>query len=227
MKVNADFNRAVVLRPTDREWIHSPQAGVDRQMLDRIGDEVARATSIVRYLPGSDFKPHRHDLGEEFLVLDGVFADGHGRYPTGTYVRNPPGSAHRPDVPDGCTIFVKLRQFDPDDLTPITINVGASMAGAPVRAKGRQSLPLHDFRSETVTVEQLGPAEELQQDLPGGAELLILQGTLLHDGETLPAHSWIRLPAGGKLSVNGGRDGTRFWMKTGHLPPSEAVQGNL
>ena len=37
MRLNADFSQRVVLRPEDREWVPSPMAGVDRQMLDRIG----------------------------------------------------------------------------------------------------------------------------------------------------------------------------------------------
>jgi anti-sigma factor ChrR (cupin superfamily) len=40
-------------------------------MLDRIGDEVARATSVVRYAPKSRFSAHVHGGGEEFLLLDG------------------------------------------------------------------------------------------------------------------------------------------------------------
>jgi anti-sigma factor ChrR (cupin superfamily) len=43
-------------------------AGVERRMLDRVGEEVARATSIVRYAPESDFSAHRHGGGEEFLA---------------------------------------------------------------------------------------------------------------------------------------------------------------
>ena len=93
-------------------------------MLDRIGDEVARATSIVRYASGSSFSRHEHAKGEEFLVLDGVFSDNHGDYPAGFYVRNPPGSGHAPFSKDGCRILVKLRQFDPQDLTPVVIDAG-------------------------------------------------------------------------------------------------------
>jgi len=40
------------------DWTPSPILGVERRMLDRIGDEVARATSIVRYAPHSRFAPH-------------------------------------------------------------------------------------------------------------------------------------------------------------------------
>jgi anti-sigma factor ChrR (cupin superfamily) len=84
MRVNADFDQRVVSRPEDQHWIASPLAGVDRIMLDRVGGEVARATSIVRYAPGSHFSAHTHGGGEEFVVLDGVFSDEHGDYPAGS-----------------------------------------------------------------------------------------------------------------------------------------------
>ena len=93
MQLNADFSRRAVVHAGTLDWVASPIAGVHRRMLDRIGDEVARATSIVRYAPASHFSPHVHDGGEEFLVLDGVFQDEHGDYPTGSYVRNPPNIA--------------------------------------------------------------------------------------------------------------------------------------
>lgn len=75
MKVNADFRQRVAVRFDQTPWVPSPQPGVERKMLDRIGDEVARATTIVRFAPGSAFSPHVHDGGEEFIVLDGVFQD--------------------------------------------------------------------------------------------------------------------------------------------------------
>ena len=65
-------------------------------MLDRIGAEVARATSIVRYAPASRFPAHVHGGGEEFFVLEGVFQDEHGDFPAGSYIRNPPQSRHTP-----------------------------------------------------------------------------------------------------------------------------------
>src|SRR5262245_2098677 len=94
--LRADFSERVIVATRDEPWVPSPQEGVARRMLDRIGGEVARATSLVRYVPASTFPSHQHGGGEEFLVLEGVFSDEHGDYPTGTYVRNPPGSAHAP-----------------------------------------------------------------------------------------------------------------------------------
>ena len=70
MQINSDFSQRVVVRPEDYEFIDSPLAGVSRVMLDRAGDEVARATSIVRYKAGSGYSAHTHNGGEEILVLD-------------------------------------------------------------------------------------------------------------------------------------------------------------
>ena len=81
MELNADFSRRVAVHAARLAWVPSPMAGVERRMLDRIGDEVARATSIVRYAPGSHFSPHTHGGGEEFFVLEGIFQDEHGEFP--------------------------------------------------------------------------------------------------------------------------------------------------
>jgi anti-sigma factor ChrR (cupin superfamily) len=83
LKLNADFSKRAVVHAATLAWTASPVPGVERRMLDRIGDEVARATSIVRYAPRSCFPPHVHGGGEEFLVLEGVFQDEHGDFPAG------------------------------------------------------------------------------------------------------------------------------------------------
>ena len=122
-RINADFSERLVIPTGDLPWIPSPQAGIERRMLDRIGGEVARATSLVRYAAASSFPAHEHTLGEEFLVLDGVFSDEHGDYPAGTYVRNPPLSRHTPHTAPGCVIFVKLRQMPPSERARIVLDL--------------------------------------------------------------------------------------------------------
>ena len=111
-------------------------------MLDRIGEEVARATSVVRYAPESRFSPHTHGGGEEFLVLDGVFQDEHGDFPAGCYIRNPPGSSHTPRSLPGCTIFVKLWQFDPGDRTHVRIDTTKLPYLPDPRHAGMKLMPL-------------------------------------------------------------------------------------
>lgn len=120
MHLDADFGRRTVVHAGRLDWVASPIPGVHRRMLDRIGEEIARATSVVRYAPASHFSPHVHDGGEGFLVLGGVFQEEHGNYPAGSYIRNPPTSSHTPGSAVGCTIFVKLWQFDPADRTGAT-----------------------------------------------------------------------------------------------------------
>src|SRR5271166_6561405 len=71
MEINADFSKRVAVHAARLSWIPSPIKGVDRRTLDRVGDEVARATSIVRCAPRSHFSAHTHGGGEEFLVLEG------------------------------------------------------------------------------------------------------------------------------------------------------------
>ncbi len=101
MRLNADFTERVVIDTAGLDWADSPVPGIRRRMLDRDGGEVARATSIVEYAPGSRFTAHVHDGGEEILVLEGVFEDESGAYGPGTYLRNPPGSSHAPGSAGG------------------------------------------------------------------------------------------------------------------------------
>src|SRR5262249_9220364 len=137
MRINADFTKRASVHAATSDWVQSPMPGVERRMLDRVGDEVARATSIVRYAPGTAFSPHTHPGGEEFFVLDGIFQDERGDYPAGSYIRNPPASRHTPQSQAGCTIFVKLFQFDPADRSHVNIDTGLIDA---VAAAGRQGV---------------------------------------------------------------------------------------
>ena len=116
LRINNDFKARVVISTDNLEWTPSPMPNVFRKMLDRVGDEVARATTIVSYEPHSEFSSHLHSGGEEFYVLDGVFSDEHNDYPKGSYVRNPIGTKHTPKIgAEGATIFVKLHQFESKD----------------------------------------------------------------------------------------------------------------
>ena len=152
MNVNADFDVRVLVHGDEIDWVESPMPGVDRRMLDRIGDEVARATSIVRYAPGSSFSPHIHGGGEEFMVLDGVFQDEHGDFPAGSYIRNPPTSSHTPGSEPGCTIFVKLWQFEPDDRTPVKIDTNKMASVRDADRPGVSVMPLFQDEYETVKI---------------------------------------------------------------------------
>ncbi|MBT8410768.1 MAG: cupin domain-containing protein [Octadecabacter sp.] len=215
MELNADFTKPVLIKTEDAPWVASPIPGVDRRMLDRIGDEVARATSIVRYAPGSHFSAHTHTGGEEFIVLDGVFQDEHGDYPAGTYVRNPPTTQHTPRSEHGCTILVKLWQFDLADRTQFSMNMddAAESVGA-----GIHMAQLHKDARETVRYIRANAGASIALDNAGGTELFVLDGSATHGDSELPKGAWLRLPDGQLLSIIAGPKGASVWVKTGHLP---------
>lgn len=215
MELNADFKKRVVVHSEQLEWIASPMPGVDRRMLDRIGGEVARATTIVRYAPGSKFSEHTHTGGEEFIVLDGVFQDEHGDFPEGTYVRNPPTSAHTPGSAPGCTIFVKLWQFDMDDRDQFRKTMADELA-APVN--GVATAELHRDAREVVTYSQLDANTTIENTDVGGIEVLVIGGSVSEGDEPLGKGAWLRLPEGAPLTATAGPDGAKLWIKTGHLP---------
>jgi anti-sigma factor ChrR (cupin superfamily) len=218
--VNADFSRRVVIATDEMPWIPSPQSGVERRPLDRIGGEVARATSLVRYAPASAFPAHDHALGEEFLVLSGIFSDEHGDYPAGTYVRNPPQSRHTPRTAPGCTIFVKLRQMPQSEQHRIvTDTTSAKWEPADTAGVARLPLYLNSDIGERVTLERLAAgARHPALDRPDGEEIFILSGDLEDEHGIYRARTWIRNPAGFRRSLES-RGGATYWAKRGHLRP--------
>jgi anti-sigma factor ChrR (cupin superfamily) len=217
MLINADFGARVVLRLGDVGWVPSPAAGVERRMLDRVGAEVARATSFVRYAPGSTFPTHLHGGGEEFLVLEGTFSDEFGDYPAGTYVRNPVGSAHAPRSDGGCTIFVKLHQADPADQAHIVVRTReARFLPGPV--PGLAILPLHRVGNEETALERWAPGLRFTRPArAGGLEVLVLDGTFEDEHGLYPAGTWLRAPP--LSTAPASTQGCLIWVRTGHLPP--------
>lgn len=223
MRLNADFSHFACVTPDDYQWVASPSAGVERMMLDRIGDEVARATSLVRYAPNSQFDRHVHGGGEEILVLEGVFADEHGRYAAGSYLRNPIGTGHTPQIgEEGALILVKLHQFDPNDILQLAVPAHR-LPWQPDRRPGITYKMLHTFKQERVSLERWEPGHAIRYPvLTGGLELFILEGALSDGDRDYPAGSWCRYPSGVALTLTAGAEGVQLYLKRGHLPPAQA-----
>lgn len=215
MELNADFSKHVIIHSDEVQWLASPMPGVDRRMLDRIGGEVARATTIVRYAPAINFSTHTHTGGEEFIVLDGIFQDEHGDYPEGTYVRNPPTTSHTPGSVVGCTIFVKLWQFDMDDRNQFRKTMSDEL---PPPVDGVALAVLHKDQFETVSYAHVDASTVLEVTADGGIEILMIAGHMTQDSLILKKGSWLRLPEGVNLKAITGPEGAKVWMKSGHIP---------
>lgn len=213
MRLNADFAARALVHAGELPWVPSPAPGVERRMLFRIGAEQARATSIVRYAPGSRFPRHGHPGGEEFLVLDGVFQDESGDFPAGSYVRNPPGTAHAPASERGCVILVMLWQFGAADRTPVVRRPfeGLPLEPRPGVESGRE---LYDAAGERVVIEDWRAGAEISVANPRGLQLLVVEGAFSDGRDSLRRWSWLRLPAGEALHAQVGAAGARVWMKS-------------
>ena len=218
IELNANFSQRVVIKPDDYIWEASPMPGVERMKLDRIGDEVARATSLVRYAPNSRFSEHEHVGGEEIFVLDGVFGDEHGTYPAGTYIRNPIGTKHQPIIGDeGATIFVKLHQFSPQDHSQFTLDTHAA-PWRPGLVDGLTVMPLHQYEAENVALVSWAPNTRFNPHKHwGGEEILVLNGTFYDEHDSYPAGSWLRSPHMSEHCPYTKGDGAMIYVKVGHL----------
>jgi anti-sigma factor ChrR (cupin superfamily) len=215
MIVNSDFSQLAVVAPGQYQWVASPQAGVERVMLDRLGAEKARATSIVRYAPGSGYPHHPHPGGEEILVLSGTFSEGSEHYPAGWYLRNPPGSSHQPFSSEGAIIFVKLWQMPPGESRRVRIDTRDLCSWR--RQGGREVCPLFSDDAEQVCLQRLAPRETLFADPVGSAELLVLAGDVVTGDHAYERGSWIRLPEGDYPEIAADARGTTVYLKTAHL----------
>lgn len=223
MRIHDDLSRPVIVHASRMDWIASPAAGVDRRRLFRIGDEIARATSIVRYAPGSAFPRHTHGGGEEILVLDGVFEDEHGRYPAGSYFRNPPGTSHVPASKDGCTIFVRLWQFRASDRAPTVRRPGEGERADP-RPGAAGAIVLFDDGHEAVRLEDWAAGATVTVGNPRGLEFLVVAGSLSVGGDALESQSWGRLPPGTALTATVGARGARLWIRDAPLLHPDVCQ---
>jgi anti-sigma factor ChrR (cupin superfamily) len=215
--LNSDFSQRAVAQAAAAQWLPSPLPGVTRRMLDRVGGEVARATSVVRYAPGSHFSRHVHDGGEEILVLEGVFSDETGDHPAGTYLRNPPGSAHAPHSAEGCLLFVKLRQFAPDDGEPVRIDTRQSEWRQGL-VPGLKVMPLHSHGTVSTALVRWAPNTQFSPHRHlGGEEIFVLEGVFRDEFGSYSAGTWLRGPCGSAHTPFTGPEGALIYVKVGHL----------
>ena len=216
LQLNADFSQRCTVDSNSLPWQASPSPRVHRRLLERIGGEVARATSVVRYAAGARFDAHSHDLGEEILVLEGTLSDESGVYGPGTYLKNPPGSAHAPFSEEGCTLFVKLRHLDPQDQARVVVPTRQAQWRQGL-VPGLTVLPLNEFGTCHTAMVRWAPDTYFNPHRHyGGEEIFVVEGVFSDEHGHYPQGSWLRSP---HLSQHQpfSREGCLIWVKTGHL----------
>lgn len=213
--LNMDFTKPQYLRPADQQWVKSPADGVSRIHLEREHAESGHTTSFVKFEAGSFFTAHQHPQGEEIYVLEGVFSDENGDYPAGTYIRNPPGSHHKPFTREGCTLFVKLEQFQTDDNQLLVVKPEHQQWQDGIGKL--RVLSLHHLNHEH-TALVLWPENESFQPHNhwGGEEIVVIKGTFIDEFGKYPAGSWLRSPHMSRHFPRVEQE-TLILVKTGHL----------
>jgi anti-sigma factor ChrR (cupin superfamily) len=150
-------------------------------------------------------------------VLEGVFSDETGDFPAGTYLRNPPNSAHAPHSEEGCLLFVKLRQFAPDDGEVVRIDTGRT-AWRPGLVPGLSVLPLHSHGTVSTALVRWAPNTQFNPHRHlGGEEIFVLDGVFRDEFGDYPAGTWLRGPCGSAHTPCTGPEGALIYVKVGHL----------
>jgi anti-sigma factor ChrR (cupin superfamily) len=217
--INADLSQQIVVDTAQMPWEASPSGTVWRKPLYREGGEFGPVTSIVKYEAGGKFRTHPHPQGEEIFVLDGEFCDDHGRYPAGTYLLNPEGTEHAPYSDIGCTLFVRLRQYDGDERKQLVINMH-DKEWRQGMVEGLTILPLYtqpQYPENMALVRWQADTYFPEHTHPGGEEILVLEGTFEDDLGCYPTGSWIRSPHLSKHKPHS-KQGCLIYVRVGGLP---------
>lgn len=202
--LNADLSERAVMQAADMAWQPSPSPSVWRKRVYRDGPaEAGIVTSVVRYDPGSAFPTHHHPGGEEIFVLDGTFSDEHGDYPAGTYLLNPDGTSHAPFSKEGCTLFVKLRQYEGEGRAQVEMNTNVLDWQARTET-GIWQIPLYrqgGYRDWTMLLKIDPGATSPHHSHPNGEEVFVIDGEFSDEFGTYPAGTWTRSPPGSSHAV--------------------------
>lgn len=215
-ELNMDRTQRCVIDTSELQWESSPAPGVWRKKLEREAAESGDVTSIVLYDAGTCFAEHGHPGGEEILVLNGVFEDEHGRYPAGSYLRNPIGFRHAPRSSRGCTILVKLNMFKRDDVESVNINMNTTawLAGSVERLS---VMPLHTYGAESTALVRWQPGTQFNRHThPGGEEIYVIDGVFEDEHGRYPSGTWLRNPSDSTHQPFS-HEGCTILVKVGHL----------
>ena len=226
-QINADLSVRAVAHTGEMDWTSSPSGTVWRKRMHLVGPpESGQVTSVVRYEPKASFPAHDHPDGEEILVLDGVFSDEHGDWPSGTYLLNPEGFRHAPFSEAGCLLLVKLRQFPGRDRRHVVIDTRA-LEWQEDPAPGTATKTLYrqpGFADETLLERWHAGAELGIVAYEHGAELFVIDGEFSDEEGSYSKGSWLRMPLGSMHHPHAA-GGCTLYIKTGGFPYMNSSAG--
>jgi anti-sigma factor ChrR (cupin superfamily) len=81
------------------------RVGVDVLYLYK-DDASGSSCALLKYQPGAEVPEHDHPGFEHVYILSGEQSDERGNYRKGSFVINPPGTAHRVWTKEGCLVLI-------------------------------------------------------------------------------------------------------------------------
>jgi anti-sigma factor ChrR (cupin superfamily) len=109
-----DDDLRLAIEPATAHW--QPLADGSREaVLHTHGSE---RVTLLELPAGTGLAGHDHPAGEELFVLRGLLSDDQGRYPAGTWLRQPAGSRHAPHADQATLLWIKSGHLPPADARP-------------------------------------------------------------------------------------------------------------
>lgn len=131
-------------------------------------------------------------------------------------MRNPPESRHTPGSADGCTILVKLWQFDLNDRVDTKLRSHQLIYSPVTNHSGRSTTELHHDAREHVCMQHWQPGTQVLESFTSGVKLFVLGGV---SPNKMKLHRRLvaTLTLRERTAAEVGSDGAHVWLKSGHL----------
>ena len=200
-------------------WTASGTPGLERMQL-AAGSADRHESSLVRLAPGARLPDSPRGWGIELVVLEGTLELPEGALGAEGYSRRPPAHVDSGSTPAGCTLFLRTGPFAANDLEFVHFRTG-ELPWLPGQG-GLRVKPLHSFEGENTALVHWPAGERfVPHQHWGGEEILVLSGTFEDEHGRYPRGTWLRSPHRSAHRPFA-REETVIFVKTGHLPPSDA-----
>jgi len=227
--IASDIQKRVIINTETLDWDPTIAQNITQKTLEtNNNDGYEQITSLVRYSAGAIYLPHCHPNGEEIFVLEGTLYDERGDFPSGSYIRNPPGSYHQPYSKHGCLIFIKVEQMTLNETKHLHVKTYSEDWKTDILSN-TDLINLYTNHDEKVDLVRYLPSESpnkisSQDDVC--VELFVLYGVLNHQDEFYPKNTWIK-KNGDSFQGLFSRSGCTIYRKTGHHNLLEPYSSSL
>lgn len=217
MHINYDIGKKAVVHGGRKKWQTVAGGKAEILYLDLVDSDKQVATMLMRMSQKAILPQEVLAGGKEVLVLEGHFLDERGEYPTGSYMRFPPGCKQEPYSDAGGLLFIKTWQFSAKDRVQVNID-GFGQSRKLMRSRpGVTVQKLYGDSREDVRIEHWAANHHIEVRQCNGLEVLVLSGSFHEPSTVYDKLSWVRMPPDEPLKAIVGDKGAKVLIKESHL----------